>query len=223
MAIVQNPITGRSKNKFGTAIFSTQFGQNVMRTKPLEVKNPKTPAQLAQRAKFTTVVELMRQVLTTINEAYDDKIRNMSPFNRVVGLNLKESFDPVTGEFDYKKAIFCDYEGSNVSDVVLTFQVGQIIDITWDPATTDTDELNAPLKFLVVNSTKNKVKYIDPGVLRSAGAASITVPARWYDDVVSVQVMAEDYTSENPQPNDPKPLRYVIEYKAGGDLSDKVK
>lgn len=223
MAIVQNPITGRSKNKFGTAVFSTQFGQNVMRTKPLEVKTPKTPAQQAQRAKFTLVVDLMKQVLTTINEAYENRITNMSPYNRVVGLNLKESFDSITGEYDYKKAIFCDLEGSNVSDVALTFNTGHTITIDWDANTTDADELAAPLKFLVVNSDKNKVKLISNGVLRSSGTTTVTVPARWYDDIVSVQVMAEDYTYENPTAEDPNPMRYIIEYKAGGDLSDKVK
>ena len=31
MAIVQNPITGRTKKKFGSAVFSKQFGKNTMR------------------------------------------------------------------------------------------------------------------------------------------------------------------------------------------------
>jgi hypothetical protein len=37
MAIVQNPITGRTKKKFGTAVFSKQFGKNIMRSKPLDL------------------------------------------------------------------------------------------------------------------------------------------------------------------------------------------
>jgi len=62
MAIVQNPITGRTRNKFGTAVFSKQFGLNTMRTKPEGMKNPNTPAQATQRSKFLTVVYLIRQV-----------------------------------------------------------------------------------------------------------------------------------------------------------------
>lgn len=49
MAIVQNPVTGKSRNKFANAIFSTWNSLNVMRSKPLSVANPKTAKQRAQR------------------------------------------------------------------------------------------------------------------------------------------------------------------------------
>lgn len=83
MAIVQNPITGRTKKKFGTAVFSKQFGKNVMRSKPMEVKNPQTVGQVTQRNKFATTVDLVRQVLPLINKVYAGSLSKMSPFNKV--------------------------------------------------------------------------------------------------------------------------------------------
>ena len=58
MAIVQNPITGRTKKAFGSAVFAKQYGKNTMRTKPLEVKNPKTLKQKMQRSKFSLMVAI---------------------------------------------------------------------------------------------------------------------------------------------------------------------
>ena len=49
MAIVQNPITARTKKKFGNAVFSKQFGKNVMRSKPMEVKNPQTTLNFCRK------------------------------------------------------------------------------------------------------------------------------------------------------------------------------
>ena len=87
MAIVQNPITGRTKKKFGTAVFSKQFGKNVMRSKPIEVKNPQTEGQVTQRNKFATTVFLVKQVLPLINDVYAGSLRKMSPFNKITSIN----------------------------------------------------------------------------------------------------------------------------------------
>ena len=48
----QNAIFGRSRKSFGSATAYTMNGQNVVRTKPIAVANPRTPAQQAQRARF---------------------------------------------------------------------------------------------------------------------------------------------------------------------------
>ena len=222
MAIVQNPITGRTRKKFGTAVFSKQFDQNTMRTKPLEVKNPRTEAQVIQREKFATVVELMRQVIKTINDAYDGKVRGMSPFNKVTSLTQKEAFDPITNVLDYSKVIFCDNEGSNVDNVAISMQASRVINLTWDPATDDAAELDDKVVVLLVNSIKNKVKVIETNIMRSTGSASITAPTKWVGDTVGIFIMATDYTSENPQPNLPHPPRKVLQFKAGFTTSDKV-
>jgi hypothetical protein len=222
MAIVQNPITGRTRKKFGTAVFSKIFEVNTMRTKPIEVKNPRTEAQMIQREKFATTVELMRQIIPIINEAYDGSITKMSPFNHNVSKTLKEAFDPVTHELDYSKVILCDNEGSNVEDVTMTCLANRAIDIAWDPATTDVTELAAEITILLVNADKNKIRVYNTGVIRSAGSASIIAPKKWVGDKVGIFIMATDYTSENPQPNLPHPPRILIEYKAGFDATSIV-
>lgn len=48
----QNPLIGRSRKSYGDATFYTLNGQNIVRTKPMVVSNPNTPAQQAQRIRF---------------------------------------------------------------------------------------------------------------------------------------------------------------------------
>jgi hypothetical protein len=60
MAISQNPITGRMRQKMSNVVFSTVFNQNVVRSKPLTVRNPRTTGQVNHRAYFTKVVELCK-------------------------------------------------------------------------------------------------------------------------------------------------------------------
>ncbi len=65
MAISQNPITGRMRQKMSNVVFSTVFSQNVVRSKPLTVRNPKTTAQIKHREYFTKVVQLCK-ILKTV-------------------------------------------------------------------------------------------------------------------------------------------------------------
>ena len=65
MAISQNPITGRMRQKMSNVVFSTVFGQNVVRSKPLTVRNPRTTGQVNHRAYFTKVVQLCK-ILKTV-------------------------------------------------------------------------------------------------------------------------------------------------------------
>lgn len=52
----QNPLIGRSRKSYGDATFYTLNGENVVRTKPMVVANPNTPAQEAQRVRFKAFV-----------------------------------------------------------------------------------------------------------------------------------------------------------------------
>ncbi len=65
MAISQNPITGRMRQKMSNVVFSTVFGQNVVRSKPLTVRNPRTSGQVNHRDYFTKVVQLCK-ILKTV-------------------------------------------------------------------------------------------------------------------------------------------------------------
>ena len=45
----QNPFIGRSKGSLANVVASTYNGQNVLKSKPLEVRNPRTAKQINVR------------------------------------------------------------------------------------------------------------------------------------------------------------------------------
>lgn len=217
MAIVQNPITGRTKNKFGTAVFSKHFGKNTMRSKPLDVKNPKTAGQVKQRTKFKTVVELIRQVLPLINEVYAGSLRSMSPFNKVTSINVKTAFVGEPPVLDHTKVVLCDFDGSTVINVTLTGQAAQVMDITWDPDTDVQKELDAPLTFVLFNCGTNKGVIYRDVALRSAGLASITAPPLWVGEMTSLHIVTTNVDEKVKKNN-----FSLIKFKAGADPASVV-
>ena len=217
MAIVQNPITGRSKKKFGTAVFSTQFGQNVMRTKPLEVKNPRTVGQVKQRTKFAITVDLVRQVLQLINEVYAGSIKKMSPFNKVTSINVKNAFVGDPPELDHTKVVLCDFIGSTVTNVTLSSQPGQVMDVAWDPDTTEPEELASDLTFVLFNCSTNKAQIYRDVAARSDTFVSINAPESWVNDMTALHIMTID-VNQKVSNNYMK----LIKFKAGGDASSVV-
>lgn len=218
MAIVQNPITGRTRKKFGTAVFSKQFDQNTMRTKPISVRNPRTEGQVKQRTKFATVVDLVRQALPEINSAYSGTLKKMSPFNKITSINVKNAFTGEPPVLDHTKVVLCDLEGSSVSNVTLTGLEEQLMDIRWEANTTNPDELASKLTFILFNCTTNDAFIVKEHIARSVGRVEIKVPATWVDAMTALHVVATDFTQLLA--NKPK---QTIQFKAGADLASKVK
>jgi len=217
MAIVQNPITGRTRKMFGTAVFSKQFGKNTMRTKPAGVKNPNTIGQSTQRFKFSTIVALIRQVLPLINLVYAGTLKKMSPFNKIVSINVRNAFTGDPPELDHSKIVLCDFEGSSVSNVVLTAQPDQVMDVSWDPNTTNPDELASTITLILINCTTNQVEQYPDVEARAAGSASITAPSDWIGSMTALHILTADYSqfiASRP--------KGIIKFKAGFDASSMV-
>ena len=76
MAVVQNPIIGRARGKYGPAIFQTVYQKNILRSKPLIYRDPASPAQQLQRAKFQLATFFISKNLIPFRIGY----ANASPF-----------------------------------------------------------------------------------------------------------------------------------------------
>lgn len=92
MAVVQNPIIGRAKQKFGNAIFSTWKGINTLRTLPLSVGNPKSAAQKLQRMKLALAVMLYRYFPGIIKIGYSSQAIKQSEYNAFISDMIRNAF-----------------------------------------------------------------------------------------------------------------------------------
>ncbi len=217
MAIVQNPIIGAARKKFGTAVFYRLYGKNIIRTKPVNIKKSQSPALIALRLKFTTVTKLVLQVLPIIRSVYGSSVKNMTAYNKVVSINMKNAFTGEPPVLDHTKFVFCDLEGSTISDVEITAKPDHVLEVTWDPNTVNTEEMSSLLTFILINCTTNRVMVYRDLVARNAGSVSITAPSEWAGAMTALHVLTYDYSqivSENPQG--------IIKFKHGCDAASTV-
>lgn len=151
MAVVQNPVTGRSKQKYASAIFSTWKGINVLRSLPLTVANPKTPGQLLQRAKLSITVALYRLMPGVVKIGYRQQAVKKSEYNAFASDTLKNAFTGSTAE-----TVEIDLTKLSVSKgtmaptpTTLVVMNGDTMEIGWDetaplaPGQAATDQANA--------------------------------------------------------------------------------
>ncbi len=197
MAIVQNPITGRSKKKFGTAVFSRQFGKNTMRTKPVEVSNPKTLAQRQQRSKFSLMVALSRMFMPFIRLGFKQVAVSMSQFNMFMKTNI---YDVITGAYpnyaiDFTKLIVSKGTLMGVEDGAAAAAAGKLVNISWtdNSGTGDAQATDKALQ-LIINYEKGKVFQDVTTKTRTDESAAVTVPASWVGDQVYVYLAFQDAT-----------------------------
>jgi len=187
MAIVQNPITGRTKKKFGTAVFSKQFGKNTMRTKAIEVHNPKTLAQRQQRTKFTLMVALSRMVMSFIRVGFKQAAIGMSQFNVFVSNNITNVITGIYPAYsiDFTQLIVSKGTLTGADNGTAAAAAGRKVDIGWDDNTGNGDALATDNAMgLLINYTKKAIMQDSTTTTRADTALEFTVPASWVGDEV---------------------------------------
>jgi hypothetical protein len=197
MAIVQNPLIGRSKKKMGNSVFSTQFGKNVLRSKPLKVRNPRTPKQMEQRKNFKAMVYLFRKLVPIINAAYGHSVKGMSPFNKMLSLNMKNAWSDQ--QIIWPNVKICDNVGSCVKNVSSTSVAGHTLDITWMSNHSQTDvglaEGAANVDIILINIYTCDVQVFPSVNQRCMEMATVVAPASWIASSVCIFIRCLDYSA----------------------------
>jgi len=173
MTIVANPLIGVARKKMGNVVFTTQWGQNIMKTKPISIKDPKTPRQLAYRERFTKLNGIIRQILHPINRAYAGSIKNMSPYNRVMSINMKNCFIDGTSSIDPSLFVFCENDGSFVDKIVLSSTTTNTITCTFNSKAQNADEDADPVKAYGFNPDRDKIWKFQQVATRSTGTLTL--------------------------------------------------
>jgi hypothetical protein len=118
---------------------------------------------------------------------------------------------------DHSKVVFCDFEGSTVSNVVLTTSPKQKVHVEWDPNTTRRRELDTDLKFIVINTTTIEVLLFDSIAPRSAKTVDFKVPKSWVGSMIALHIV----TTDSSQLLKGYP-RMIIKFKAGVDAASII-
>ena len=158
-----------------------------MRTKPIEVRNPKTLPQKQQRSKFTLMVELARMFMGFIRTGFKQVAIGMSQFNVFVKSNISSV---ITGVYP---AYSIDFTHLVVSKGTLTGADGETagavaghkVDISWVDNSGNGDALATDNAMgLLINYTKKSIMQDSTTKTRVDEALQFTVPVSWVGDQV---------------------------------------
>ena len=117
MAVLQNMWLRGAKKKLGGTVLYTQGGRTLQRELAPEVKNPKTPAQMGQRVKWSNLVAFYRANADWMPKAFENKKATQSDYNKFMSLNAANSRIFLTKEQARQGA--CVVDSYRVSDGTL--------------------------------------------------------------------------------------------------------
>lgn len=96
--IVHNYLWSGAEGSMGGATFQKWKGKQTVRTKPTSVENPRTPAQLLNRAKFAILTILARLFRPAVIPGMKEQATDMTEYNAFVKYNIKTAITGTTAD-----------------------------------------------------------------------------------------------------------------------------
>ena len=179
MAISQNPITGRMRQKMSNVVFSTVFSQNVVRSKPLTVRNPRTTGQVNHRDYFTKVVQLCKILKRVEGVAKRSSRTGRNPKMSAYSYLIKGFMNAEDRTTTPYKPIWpnVDLGPGEIGPVGFTAEIDDgDLNISWDKDNLPINAKNTDKLVCVIVDFATMEYYIDDGIMaRSGGAVTITL------------------------------------------------
>ena len=132
MAISKLPFLSGISGKVGPIVAYMMNNKQYIRSLP-NPRDPKTPAQLAQRAKFSLVNKRLSPFKQLIKQNYGN---DSSAYRKLVGKTIREC---VVGEYpdlaiDFSRVLLAEGQVSLPADVTATYQADAMqVTLHWDP------------------------------------------------------------------------------------------
>ena len=190
MATYKQGILGGFKGKVGTVIGSFWKGRNVMRAVPNHVNDPQTPAQMAQRQKFSLVSHFVNSVFGFVKVGYGNYAATETEANAAVRDNLANAV-VVSGEsisLDLDRVQLSKGSLLNVESPACTAGTSHSVNVSW------TDNTGAAAEALGTDSVmvclfdqaKSASTYDTTSATRADAALTVHYPSGWAGDTVTV-------------------------------------
>jgi hypothetical protein len=191
MGTIKQGILGGFSGKVGTVIGGNWKGIDYMRGKAASVSNPKTEAQLDQRARFGAALRFLQPLTPFLRIGFKNYAVKMTAFNSAMSYNLNNALAGSYPEY------FIDYPSALVSrgslpgamnPQIQSSNPGQI-DFTWEDNSQDSTANTFDKVILVVlNPAKQKAITVIGGNERSACTQTIEVPSSFAGDQVECYI-----------------------------------
>ncbi len=188
MGRIKKGVLGGFSGKVGNVVGSSWKGIDYIRSLAASVKNPRTEGQMAQRTKFSVVMEFLRPIIPYLNVGFKPYANRQSGYNAAMSYNVNNA---VAGTFpditvDYPKILVSKGSLLGAENATATSAAGKIT-FTWTDNSDVNDAKATDLAMpLAYNTTKGQAIFKTNGAERSAGTDVLTVPDSWLDDEVEL-------------------------------------
>ena len=196
MGTIKKGILGGFSGKVGTVIGGNWKGIDYMRGKAASVSNPKTEAQLDQRARFGAALKFLQPLTSFIRVGFKNYAVKMTAFNSAMSYNLNNALSGVYPDYfiDYPSALVsCGNLPGALNPLVQSSTPGQV-DFAWQDNSQDANASATDKVLLVVfNPAKQLAITIVAGNDRAAGGQAVTVPSSFAGDQVECFIAFQNY------------------------------
>ncbi|WP_299581656.1 DUF6266 family protein [uncultured Sunxiuqinia sp.] len=191
MAVINQGILGGFSGKVGTVIGGSWKGIDYMRSKPISVANPRTPAQVDQRTKFVTVLNFLQPLTSILRTGFKDYAVKMSAFNAAMSYTIQNAISGIYPEYGITYADALVSRGSltgALNPSVLVTTPG-LIDFSWvDNSGTGTALATDKAMLVIYNSAKKQAVTINGGNTRASGSQEVMVPTTFTGDELNCYI-----------------------------------
>jgi len=178
-----------------------------MRAKATSVTNPQTPAQMTQRAKFSTVIKFLQTLTPFLRVGFKNQAIGMSAFNVAMSLNLQNAITGVYPTFaiDFEKVILSQGSLAGALNPSITSTIEGVLNVTWDNNSTEPGASPDDKVMLVAfNPTRQLAVTVVGGSTRISGSHTLTLPDNFVGEAVECYI-----SFQNASQSDVSDSQYV--------------
>ncbi len=188
MAKLSKGILGGISGTVGNVVGGRWRGIDYIRSKPSSVKNPKTEGQLAQRMRFSMVMNFLKKSRAFIGIGFQNSGRGQTAMNRAMSLNVREAITGTYPDLEISPEALVvstgDLLGASAAGIDLS--VAGTADVTWSNDAATGNGINEDgAMVLLFNTAKQAVVYSVFGASRQDETLQIAIPPSWSGDPVA--------------------------------------
>ena len=191
MSTFNQGILGPFSGKVGTVIGGSWKGISYMRGIAASVSNPRTPAQLNQRAKFSTAIKFLQPLTSFLRIGFKNDAVKMSAFNAAMSYTVKNALTGTYPAFtiDYSKVYVSQGNLPGALNPTTVSATAGAVEFTWEDNSWEADASAEDQAVMVVyNPARQAAVSVIGGITRAVGAQTITLPDSFAGDEVQCYI-----------------------------------
>lgn len=195
MGTIKQGILGGFSGKVGTVIGGNWKGINYMRSKAASISNPKTEAQLDQRARFSAALKFLQPLTLFLRVSFKNHAVKMTAFNSAMSYNLNNALIGAYPDYfiDYASALVSRGSLPGALNPQVAITTPGEIEFSWtDNSHGAQAKQNDKVLLVVLNPVKQQAETIVAGNTRSSGSQVITIPETFTGDEVQCYIAFQD-------------------------------